>query len=48
MTELRAQRDPRVCETDCRYEHAPYTDMVQKEHLMNRAEAAERLTRAGS
>jgi len=48
MTELRAQRDPRVCETDCRYEHAPYTDVVKKEHLMNRAEAAARLANAGN
>jgi len=48
MAELRTQRDPRVCEADCRYERGPYTDVVRNEHLMNRQEAAERLTRAGS
>jgi len=26
LAELRAQRDPRVCEADCRYERSPYTD----------------------
>jgi arylsulfatase A-like enzyme len=26
FAELRAQRDPRVCEADCRFERSPYTD----------------------
>jgi uncharacterized sulfatase len=47
MAELRKQRDPRVCEENCRYEHGPFTDVLGHDGPEVRAQAAGRLSRAG-
>ncbi|MHC4883791.1 MAG: sulfatase family protein [Planctomycetota bacterium] len=48
MAELRRQHDPRVCDTVCRYEASPFTDVLDHGGPEVQAQAKERLSRSGA
>ena len=47
MSELKKQKDPRVCEGNCRYESSPYTDVLSHSGKDAEEVKVERLSRAG-
>ncbi len=47
MAELRRQRDPRVCDEECRYEASPFTDVLEHNSSDTKDRARERLSRSG-
>jgi hypothetical protein len=43
MTELRDQKDPRVCDKECRFDKSPFIDVVHKKKGMEKTRAGPRM-----